>query len=334
VSATPILYTSEDAGQPFTAATDASLLALIKGILVTGYGSKPGAGWELIDESGSFLLLRIGGTQANRPYVRFHASYAISSQYWGLRVRMFETATSLSDVDGPLPTFGQYPSTHDPHLPITSSSTSTRYLRPWVAMATRVSFNISFHNGTSNSSELPTVFSGATNAVGPSIYVGRFISNVPGDIYNWCLLGGNAVNSTPSAAALGSNNVVGTSGVQHSHVLMRDRFGNVPILCAKGFLYGNGLSGRVGGLFPDANSGNLHLQQKYFLIEQGLYGSFIRGHLPGIHPILGTVPYEIYRNQFEGTGELEGKTFQLFPWTFSGTDPSAIVAVDMGFALD
>ena len=46
----PIVYTSQDTDAPQLSSTAGALNTVIKGCLVTGYGVKPAAGWDIAHE--------------------------------------------------------------------------------------------------------------------------------------------------------------------------------------------------------------------------------------------------------------------------------------------
>lgn len=85
----PTLYTSEDSGLPVFSTSMAINLAkflnlklLFKSCLVTGYGSKPGAGWTLIDEADTHLVLR----NASGKYV----SLVCANVYWPVQTNLYQ----------------------------------------------------------------------------------------------------------------------------------------------------------------------------------------------------------------------------------------------------
>jgi hypothetical protein len=76
------VYSSKDAGVPVLYASNTASLArftnyklILKACLVTGYGARPPAGWELIDEGDMYLVLR----NADGNYVSITSGYYVNS---------------------------------------------------------------------------------------------------------------------------------------------------------------------------------------------------------------------------------------------------------------
>lgn len=98
----PTVYHSDNAGLPaFTISTTSSLARFInfkllfKACLVTGYGSRPAAGWALIDEADTYLVLR----NASGKYVSLVCTFAYNSAttdaYMGFRIYLSATYTGM-----------------------------------------------------------------------------------------------------------------------------------------------------------------------------------------------------------------------------------------------
>jgi hypothetical protein len=95
------VYHRDQAGAPalvFSTGTGhanhwASLKAIIKGALVSGYGSVPGAGWELIAEGANYLVLRNG---SHSGYICFTYDTRASATSGRVEVWLAETFTGMS----------------------------------------------------------------------------------------------------------------------------------------------------------------------------------------------------------------------------------------------
>ena len=89
---TPVtLYTSEDPGAPKLARAAGSLKTVLKACLVTGYGSKPAAGWEAAFEDGNKIALRSADAKSPQGCLRVEHTNA---NYADLRVY-----TAMSGID-------------------------------------------------------------------------------------------------------------------------------------------------------------------------------------------------------------------------------------------
>lgn len=102
----PVLYTTQDTGFPaltLTSSTDITawnnLKLILKACLVTGYGSKPAAGWTLIDEGEDFLVLR----NASGAYVSIVSQGTSGATYNYPQLRFYLSAT-YAGMSGKVPT--------------------------------------------------------------------------------------------------------------------------------------------------------------------------------------------------------------------------------------
>jgi hypothetical protein len=99
----PTLYSSQDAGFPALTYTTTMALAkflqmktVIKACLVTGYGSKAGAGWALIDEADTYLVLRNGSGKYVTLVCAYNYSTSNLTYYAGFRIYLSATYTGMS----------------------------------------------------------------------------------------------------------------------------------------------------------------------------------------------------------------------------------------------
>lgn len=82
----PIIYSSQDADAPQLSSTVGTLNTVLKSCLVTGYGDKPAAGWEIAHEDTAThkVVLRSSNVQKNMCVVELNitnASYASITAY-------------------------------------------------------------------------------------------------------------------------------------------------------------------------------------------------------------------------------------------------------------
>lgn len=89
---TPVtLYTSEDPGAPKLAHAAGSLKTVLKACLVTGYGSKPAAGWEAVFEENNKIALRCTDAKSPQGYIRIDSGTAGYAD--------IQTYTAMSGID-------------------------------------------------------------------------------------------------------------------------------------------------------------------------------------------------------------------------------------------
>lgn len=110
----PIIYSSLDAGAPQLSATAGALNTVLKGCLVTGYGDKLAAGWEVVHEDMAThkLVLRSSNVQKNTCVVELtntNKSYASVTAYsdWddlsSSGVAQFGTGYIVNNYESPTP---------------------------------------------------------------------------------------------------------------------------------------------------------------------------------------------------------------------------------------
>lgn len=104
-------YTSEDAGAPQIppGSVGGALVAVLKAVLVTGYGAKAAAGWSNPFNSGSTVACFKQGVGANNRVYRVWDAQT-SDNVYGYRqinIRGYEAMTAISTGTGPFPTTAQ-----------------------------------------------------------------------------------------------------------------------------------------------------------------------------------------------------------------------------------
>lgn len=93
----PIIYSSHDAGAPQLSMTAGALNTVIKGCLITGYGDKAAAGWEMAHEDMSMHKLSIRSTneQSIKSVLLLNDSAASAASMAAYNDWDYETSTGL-----------------------------------------------------------------------------------------------------------------------------------------------------------------------------------------------------------------------------------------------
>jgi hypothetical protein len=101
------VYTSNDSGAPQLTSTAGSMAALLKAVLVTGYGAKAGAGWTNPFSGSNKEVFRQGG--GSMMYLRVEDNDSASGGQVGsgnTLVTGYEVMTGIDAGTGPFPTAG------------------------------------------------------------------------------------------------------------------------------------------------------------------------------------------------------------------------------------
>lgn len=130
---TPIYYSSTDASAPVLSGTLGSLIALLRAILVTGYGSKAAAGWtEPFAAASDVAVFRVSTSRAEGQYLRVDDSGGGAGGAREAFVRGYATMTDLATGTELTPTTAQLASGLVWPKSLTADSTA----QVWRALAT------------------------------------------------------------------------------------------------------------------------------------------------------------------------------------------------------
>jgi len=291
------VYSSSDVGAPSLTGLAGTLINVLDGCLVNGYGSKASVGWSKVFTGTNKAAYR--ASIGNRFYFRIlddNAYGSTDSSYTSYaRIQGYE---SMSDVDNgmkPFPTFAQFAS---PGLVIAKTYDRNSVARPWYVIADEKFFIF------------VSVFDSAWII---SWAFGDFPSYVTNDSYNTLILAMPSLtrtntisfNSTP-AATLGG-----------LYVVRRwDQFGEA-VNCGKlnktGFGVSNQHSGSTSNPFayPNLVNGRMYISPQY--IQEMALGTIIRGKFPGIWYVCHSVPNQ-NGDIIQGVNgtETAGRTFMYF----------------------
>lgn len=296
------VYSSSDSGAPTLPNTANALNALLYACLVTGYGSKAGAGWTR-PYTGTNLAVFRQGTGGNGRYLRVFDGSLQADNVRRVNVRGYEAMTAVSTGTGPFPTTGQI-SGNGANFPYFSPSTAGSTSN-WILFASSSFFML------------------LVDIISPTNYwemmgFGSFFSFKSGDTFNDVLMAspgsvggwqGYVTGPGPTAGTYGvwvARNDTGVAGAKESHLVS---------------VTGTSLSGLGQGSpsfpYPDRVTNGL-LQAQPTLWCDG----YRRGRIPGLWETFH-VPGDLGGNgtTWSGvTGPLAGKSFRLF----TGLSPSYV----------
>jgi hypothetical protein len=301
----PIVYTSADAGAPVVNTLDHRRINdLLYACLVTGYGSKPAAGWTRPYDSGYDSAFRQGG--GNQFYIQINGQL-VSNPPVSIGVAGYETMTAISTGTGRFPSSGNGVWWHG----VGSSGAP----RPWVVVADDRTFYLF----------LDELFTGKYQP----LYFGDVYSFKTGDAYRTILvthLGGSPTWNPGSAL----HTYIGTTA--YSILMARSHDGVVQSSPAA--MHGDsscaveegdaGSSMRGPLAYPHQPDGNIWLAPIY--VHQPSSFS-LRGKMRGLWHWLHHTSGIADRDTFSGTGELAGKTFMLLKYA-NGPPGSGVFCIE------
>lgn len=289
---TPTVYLSTDTSAPEISRLAGSLVDALYEILVTGYGSKPAAGWTRPYSGTNKAVFRQGG--GRQRYVRVDDA---TGSEWATAM-LYASMSSLDVGDGACPIFGTYY--------WNKSALGTDDPVPWMCIATARSFymiiqraDATFGDGTSNDTHI-----GVADLLDPRP-VGTRLST---------FIVGSGSSSAMQCALIINNH---SAGAYLYHVLLGEpdgftgpggsaQFGK-RACGASGNTYAE--SGHASlGAYPDAASGKLPIS-RYVAMERGTYNRI--GFVPGLWFSHCNAASLTSLDTFSGSGSLAGREFLI-----------------------
>lgn len=298
---TVTVYRSSDAGAPQNTNTPGDIVAIMKACLVTGYGSKAGAGWSNPYNNGATVAVFLQGSGSNGRYLRLDDSMPSATSPWACLINAYESMSAHSTGLAPFPTAGMTSSAQIVRV----AATGVQAAREWTLIATEKAFY--FINSTQATSNIyPQCF-----------FFGDFISNVAGDQYNTVVVSqvaGNVLTTAQNMIVLGTSLYSGTAG--HAMCRRYDQLGasfNCTFATDTAKCNATTNMGAGGMTYPHPADGGLYLAPVYCGELIGGVTSVFRGLIPGIwvpcHNVAGMFSLH---DTLVGSGPLAGKTFEFF----------------------
>jgi hypothetical protein len=261
-------YESTDSGAPILSGVTGSLNALLQAVLVTGYGSKPAAGWTrpFNDAASATSAFLSGGSDPK--YLQIADGGQSAASFREARARLFTAMTTALAGTDPCPTVAQRATGYA----IRKSSTLDSAARPWTILADNQRLVIITNSGDINGSNF--IF-----------YCGRIKSYKPGDLWNWLITGRALENSsagllTAEPLPLMQNGIVNIADI---HLLRSYTAVNTPVqagLTADLTKSGGTVNYYAGGIgipYPQPVNGGLFMSPIFVHESTGM-----RGSLPGV----------------------------------------------------
>lgn len=306
------IYRSTDASAPSLTGVAGSMVTVLNGCLVTGYGAQPAAGWTTPYTGTSQAAYR--APSGKRRYL-----YVNDASTTDARVIGYEDMTAINTGTGLFPTTGQLSGGL-----YFNKGIAGVIARPWILVATGTCFYFFADGGLAAGLDLT-----ATTAAQSVMFFGDFISNRVGDVWNTSLICSRTVAGAGATSAAGQITSPTVFAVHPGHYIAR---AFTQIGAAIGFSKGTraGIIGATlavgagGGDYPDPITGNMNLSYVDIYEQTGGTAAQVsrRGRLPGIWAPLHTLPGSSM-DTFTGTGDLAGKTFMLIN-VFSSSSPGRL----------
>ena len=285
------VYRWDDASAPVLTGAIGSFAALMKAVLVDGYGSKAAAGWTLA-YSGTNVYGFTNSTVAGGTGRGVKITNTATMGAWMVG---YEAIDGSGVLTNPFPTTAQL--ANGVYI-LTSSETSIP--RPWMVVADErrfyiwTGYNLTTGTGFASTQYMPVCFAGDIQSFNPS------------DPYCFAVIGNDAASSTTYMGVISSG-----FGTATGHFINRNNSGaTISKQIGKGpSPYGAAQMGTVGPAYPDPVSGGMLLAP--VLVTDGESATnVIRGKLPGLYNPLHNLPGNP-GDTFTGVGPLSGKTFIL-----------------------
>lgn len=295
-------YSFGDAGAPSLTATTASLINLLNAILVTGYGSKAGAGWTVDYTSSAFTGSTFRMASGSRFYLNVRDDAIITAKE--ARVSCNETASAFGTGSGYFPSTSSQGVNSQGYLVVRKSNgLDTTPSKPWYAFADGSTLMLFIHSGdTVNNLQ--------------SLYFGDIYSyKSSSDAYKCAIIArasenGVGYDSFDTILSSYSSNVGG-------HFMARGHLGT-GISLAVGKISNSSLNGGSGYLSGTAIMGYAN---SGFLSPIYIYDGVVtgpRGKLRGVYHPFVNVAYLPIGTLVNGSGIYAGKQFRYMKKGGSG----------------
>lgn len=303
------VYTSSDASNPGLITGQAgSVLTVLDGCLVNGYGSKPAAGWtKPFANSGNIGCYKQGSGSGFSLLVNDNGANVTST----FKEAWLTGWESLTAITGPVGTgSGQFPTPAQllttGHEVIRKSNTADGTGRPWIVFADSATFYFFILTGDSANTYWACLFGDIFSFAGSA------------DIWRCMLISGFAENSTTNDwdRAIGC-----VSGVaQGGHYIARNGFGTPGALqvdvagnSTLGESSGSAMTGAVfgiSGLLPTPNPYDNALYFSPLLVVERTVQA-LRGRFRGMYQVIHSSSNFQDGQTLQGSNDYAGKTFKI-----------------------
>lgn len=288
---TMTIYKSTDPSAPALPSVNGSMINVLYQCLVTGYGSKAGAGWTR-PFTGTNLAAFKQGAGGNNRYLRvFDGGFSTgNSLLRRINIRGYESMTAISTGTNPFPTTSQVNGNGSMCSYYYTGSAVTN--AAWTVYATSNFFlvhTIVYENGSDTKYNMMFGF-------------GRFKSRLAGDIFNDILIGGG-----PDANGVDFGGFINQTSQNQVYVSRSDTgvVGSQVVTLKSVFNNGHIAVGHPDYPYPDRVTNSLSMARVQVWVD-----GYYRGTLPALwdvaHPEASIGPDG---TTWSGNGALAGKTF-------------------------
>lgn len=324
----PTIYRSTDTSAPALNGNAGSLIAVLDGCLVTGYGTKTALGWgKAFTGTNRAVYQAAAGV---RHYLDVDDTGPDATALGrNARLRGYEVATGVGAGTGPFPTVAQVATVVQP-----KSNTADATVRPWLLIGDDRTFILL---NTCSGTNPPTL---ATNAWGTFMMFGEFVSALSGDNYRTVLAYAtqSSAITTDQAAALTTLGTIASNTSASFQVSPRAYFATGTAIwntfLGQAIYLGGSTSGSLAHTtafaFPNPVDGGIYINA-VLLVERGSAaspiapnaGNGIRGRARGLYESNMTLTNFNDQDTFSGVGDFAGKTFMVAK--ISGTTSGVVL---------
>lgn len=293
--AAPTEYRSTDASAPVLTGEVGKLIALLKAVLVDGYGAKSAAGWTRPYSSGSdYAAFQMGSASGSNALLWVNDSNAQMARVVG-----YSSMSAILVGTNPFPTETQFSAGLYCRKSVTANATA----RPWIMWATDRCFYLVI-NGNQ------TVI-GNQDGGDAHLGFGELTSALSGDAYHAFIMAASdtSTSSTTAATTRQVFTALGSTPAGHYMAAAYTQTGGAVTLFAKrstGLLQ-QATSGGSGAPYPDSCSGGLHISQIGVLETN----SATRGYFPGLWSLGHLATSFTHLDTFTGNATLSGRNFTI-----------------------
>lgn len=324
------IYNSSDVGSPELNGRSGSLINVLNAILVTGYGSKTGAGWISSYTSASATMSLVQCYQmpsgSDGFFLRVNDGYLTGRE---ATLRAWESMSNVNSGSYPFPSAAQS-ATADNGVYFRKSSAETSVPKPWMAFAD--SRSLYFFAQTGDASNVWSNF-----------MFGEIYSYKAGDTYKTALIGrtDNADNAdtgatNDSSLGHGTYQLLGTN---YGHFLARSyttlggsiSFGVLsdPIRQASSTIT-HLVAGSIN--YPNGPDGGIYILPLTITEGSSLH---IRGRMRGCYGWLHTAAAINDGDTFSGLSDFSGKSFRVIKIIRgTSTSPDGCLVMETSDTLD
>jgi len=303
------IYNSSDSGAPTLNGITGSLLTVLDAILVTGYGSKPGAGWtKPLANTSSYGMYKQGAGATCSLFVYDAGSGSASGAEavmtgWDQITGMTAGAVTGSN---PFPTYGQSAigggnGATAGAVILRKSAVPTSVARSWIVMA-------------DSSSMYMFVLTGDTANTYYSFFFGDFYSLKSGSIdVGRCMIIGRTTASSSTATVERVDllsNTLGTAAAGHFAAHAYHGIGGAITIGVHGDQVKSGNSSTLLGTISYPNPcDNSFYMSPLWVVDSA--SSTIRGRMRGMYQMLHGIAPFVDNSTFSGSGDYNGKAFMI-----------------------